>query len=531
VFIYNEVFMSHTPLFARLKSALALAVTSERSHTNTSETIERALETRWSRRQFLQVAGVSALAATHSSTINRFPMFQQTSTMPRIVIVGAGAAGLTCAYRLQQAGLSAQVIEAGNRVGGRMHSLRGVLPQGQLSELGGEFIDSDHESLLGLVNELGLTLSDLHSFGRDLQQDVFYFGGRSISLDEIVEEFRPIAQAINTDLERVTGDGDILYDQTNGGEAIDVSIAEWFDKHGVSGWIRDLLSVAYVGEYGREIDEQSVFNLLWLIGTEEGEFKIYGDSDERYHIVEGNDTVPRLLADALQTPIEFGTPLEAIKEASDGSYTLTFNQGGRVYDQKADLVVLTLPFTVLRQVDLQVEMPEIKRKAIDELGYGTNAKLMAGFSERTWQAAGSTGSVYTDLDFQSTWETTRGQAGTGGVITNYLGGKRGENVGEGTTETQVESFIKEFDTVFPGVAAQYTGQAYRAHWTGNPFMLGSYSCYLPGQTAGLRGAEGEVVGGLHFAGEHTSLDYQGYMNGACESGERVAAEIVERVKV
>jgi monoamine oxidase len=101
-------------------------------------------------------------------------------------------------------------------------------------------------------------------------------------------------------------------------------------------------------------------------------------------------------------------------------------------------------------------------------------------------------------------------------------------MGEGTPEEHAAHFVSSLDTIFPGTAAAHTKQAVRFHWPSSPFSLGSYACYKPGQYTTIAGAEGEAVGGLHFAGEHTSLDFQGFMNGASESGERVTREILRR---
>jgi monoamine oxidase len=101
-------------------------------------------------------------------------------------------------------------------------------------------------------------------------------------------------------------------------------------------------------------------------------------------------------------------------------------------------------------------------------------------------------------------------------------------MGEGTPEERAAKVVSSLDTIFPGIAAAHTKQAVRFFWPSSSFTLGSYACYKPGQYTTIAGAEREAVGGLHFAGEHTSLDFQGFMNGASESGERVAQEILQR---
>jgi monoamine oxidase len=217
----------------------------------------------------------------------------------------------------------------------------------------------------------------------------------------------------------------------------------------------------------------------------------------------------------------------ALGQEADGRYRLTFEQGGATREVRAERAVLTLPFTMLREVELDLPLPAVKRKAIAELGYGTNAKLMVGFSERIWRTrGGSNGSVLSDLPFQLSWESTRLQPGQGGIVVGYAGGRRGLELGRGTAAEQAASFAQEFERVFPGAAALRTGEA-RFHWPSFPWAKGSYACYRPGQWTSIAGAEGERVGHLHFAGEHTSADFQGYMEGGAESGARAAREILE----
>jgi monoamine oxidase len=147
-----------------------------------------------------------------------------------------------------------------------------------------------------------------------------------------------------------------------------------------------------------------------------------------------------------------------------------------------------------------------------------------------WYDSNGTGSSMVDLPYQSSWETSRGQSGTSGILTNFAGGRRGLALSEGTPEEKAAEFAEQLDRVFPGAREAHGKLAARFRWTTARSFLGSYACYRPGQYTTIAGAEGEAVGGLHFAGEHTSLAFQGFMNGAVESGEHAAWEILASVE-
>lgn len=514
----SHPWMGRTPLFRRLRRALALAHGAEAASMATSEYVEqRAARHAQTRRQFLATsASLAAAACTVKHPVQ--------GEGPRIAVVGAGIAGLTAAYRLAQAGLRATVFDSWNRVGGRMFTARGPWRDGQLVELGGELIDSDHAALQRLTRELGLTLDSLlEPAESSSRRDTWYFGGRIVSDAEIVTAFRAIAPRLQADIEMAARGREQRYIDELGLAAYLDSIPE------LEPMLRALLDVAYVGEYGRELAEQSPWNLLWLIDAESTDsFRVYGDSDEAFHVRGGNDQITTRLAQHLAGPIELEHRLLGVNETARGSHRLAFERrGGSTYEAEFDRVVLALPFTRLRDVALPASLPAEKREIIRSLGMGQNAKLMAQFSERVWRTRHqATGSVTTDNGLQLLWETSRGMSGAAGILTVFAGGRTGETIGAGSAEERITERLGLIDRIFPGSAERYIpGSAVRMHWPTVEHTLGSYTCYLPGQ-ARFKGLEGKRAGNLHFCGEHTSLDYQGYMNGGAESGERVAHEIL-----
>ncbi len=202
--------------------------------------------------------------------------------------------------------------------------------------------------------------------------------------------------------------------------------------------------------------------------------------------------------------------------------------GERTFERTYERILLTTPFPVLRQVQLNVDLPPVKRFAIDNYSFGTNSKLHIAFNNPVWRTRfNSSGETYTDLGFQNTREVAPTSPTTEGVLEILAGGNLGVVLGSGTPEDHAQSFLPELDLVYPGISSDRIGRASRAYWPGELYTQGSYTCYRPGQYVQFFGVEGERVGNLFFAGEHTSLDFQGYMEGACETGEIAAMEILE----
>lgn len=520
--------MGRTPLFLLLRRAARIARASLHTAMPLDELQDRGRELRldMSRRRLLQGAGAGlVLAGCQSLPQPMRASLAKGGSEGEVAIVGAGIAGLTAAWRLRQAGVPVRVFEAQTRVGGRMFSLRDHFPDGQVIELGGELIDSNHVRIRALAQELGLPLDDL--LAGDEARDSWYFDGRHITEGEIIKAFVPVAAAIERD-GALLGEGDLTYHDPNPEfRKLDaISVTQWLDRNGVSGWLRALIDVAYTTEMGLEIGEQSALNLLTFIGTDADAFKVFGESDERFHVRGGNDLIPRGLGAKLDDAIEPGHVLEALRASGDG-YTLSFRNGAASRDVMARQVILALPFTLLRKVRIDLPLPAEKRRAIDGLAYGTNAKLMIGYDRPVWREHHANGALMSDLPFQTTWETTRKQPGPGGVLTNFTGGRHGVELGQGTPREQADAATAALERVFPGVAAARGGaREVRFHWPSHPWTLGSYACFRTGEWASLRGAMGESVGGLHFAGEHCALDTQGFMEGGCESGETAAQAVM-----
>ena len=521
--------MGRTPLARRLGEAASVAA---REAAREAEPGEVFAEDPGLRRRDVIAGGAGlAAAAMLSGPISR----ALAATGPRVVVVGGGLAGLTCTYRLKQAGIRAQLYEASERLGGRCWTRRGDFAEGQIAEHGGELIDQGHTEIRQLAQELGLDLDNLVAAEVNGTDPFHYFDGQPYSYEEATDDLKEIWQQIHKD---VSAAGyPTLYDSnTQRGRELDaMSIADWIEAYvpgGMKSKLGQLLDVAYNIEYGAETNVQSSLNMLYLLGySGQGQMRIFGPSNEKYHVRGGNDQIPARLAAALQGQVNTGTALSSIRRNADGTYRLGFQAGSAASTVTADQVVLALPFSILRTLDYsKAGFSRVKTTAIEEMGMGTNSKLHVQFKDRLWSSLGCNGETYADTGYQNTWEVTRAQSGSSGILVDYTGGTIGASFGSGSPAERATQFLQQIEPVLPGISSRWNGRATIDFWTGYQWTKGSYSYWKVGQYAKFAGAEREPEGNCHFAGEHTSIDFQGYLNGAVESGERAAGEIIAAQK-
>jgi len=268
---------------------------------------------------------------------------------------------------------------------------------------------------------------------------------------------------------------------------------------------------------------------------------LFVTSDERYHIVGGNSNLPAAIASALtKGSVHLNSAMTAITVNSDGSISVSFAKGNTI---TADHVILCMSFAVLRTLNYKkAGFDTLKQTAITQLGAGRNAKLNLQFTSRPWNAVGSTGSLYSDQPFQSAWEVTRGQSGTTGILVEYPGANVAQSIGQQSspysttaTNSKVTTYAKQFlsqlEPIFPGITAQWNGKAMLSTPFTDPNFLCSYSYWKPGQYTGFSGYEGVRQGNIHFAGEHCSTSFQGFMEGGASEGVRAANEILTDLKM
>ncbi len=547
--------MARTPQFRsfiRLLRRAALWI--ERRHCSAAEAIGTIQELTTnqttdliSRRQFLVSAWATG-ATIAMGGMTGIPL-QTAGAKPSpsslsVGIVGAGLAGLACADALKAHGVRAAIYEAADRAGGRCWSLRGFFP-GQVAERGGELIDNFHKTMLGYAQRFGLSLEDVN---KEPGEVFYHFYGQRYSEAAVVEEFRDFVSVMRIDLNRLSREvtatshtpDDVALDRT--------SLRAYLEGHNGAGLpagplAKAAIIAAYEAEYGLIAAEQSCLNfLLFIHADRRSEFTPFGSSDERYHLVDGNDRIVQGLSSELTEQITYDSQLLRVRKLSDGRIDLTFQQGSHTVTYAHDVAVLAIPFTTLRQIDLDpgLAIPAAQRRAIQELGYGANAKMMIGFSRRPWQMLGGNGTSYSDLpNHQTTWETnpTLG-SDTRATLVDFASGLRGARLKPNAVQEEASRFLLNLRSVYPGVlgaASLIRGKylVHLEHWPSNPLTNGSYTCYRPGQFTTIAGLEGVPVGNLLFAGEHANsfYEWQGFMEGAALSGIAATKSILTTARI
>ncbi len=487
------------------------------------------------------VLGAAALRPTNRSAVRA----EAPSTEPqpddaarprsqRVVIIGAGLGGLTCAYELKKRGIAAEVWEASGRLGGRCLSDRTSFGSSVI-ERGGELIDTGHVAITALVAELGLQLDDLRAASAP-NTPSFFFDGKPYTIADATRDYAGVVY------DRVQADSEasgypVTYLTANDAarELDRLSTRQWINSRvpgGVRSKLGRLLDIAYTIEYGLNTAEQSSLTLLSLLSdTTQEEFTEFGASDERFKVRGGNDLVVSQLAARLGGQVTTNVALTGIRKTSRGDYRLDVKRDGREATEVASHVILALPFSILRErVDYQrAGFKPLKVRAIRELRYGANSKLHVETNGRPWAEQGIDGSTYADTGYQATWEATRAQGGPTGIIVNFTGAEYAETFAFGPAGPRARLFAAQFDPVVPGYRRRLTGRATVDAWSTNPFSLGSYSAWRVGQLTAWAGVEGEREGNVFFCGEHTSIENQGYLEGAVETGQRAAAEVAAAV--
>ena len=516
--------MPKTTLFTAFRRAFRVA---KLAHKNKRESpLELFEEFRYnraiSRRKAIQSIGIIGGATMLPSCEKDDPVLPVDDQV-KIAVVGGGLAGLSAAYFLKQKGFSSTVYEAADRFGGRTFSVENSLPNSAVYEAGGEFINSGDTHLLDLIAEFGLEMVDLRSSAEtDLIQG-YYFGGSEVSTGQLAAALEPYIPLFEMDYEAVDADFDgaaPVFDA--------ISCAEYFDGKGINGFLRSLLDLVVTGEFGLEPDYVSALLFIYQLPFVQGDsdtVELLGeDIDERFKLKNGTNALISALKNALTDQLETGAALTAVNKDHNGKYTLSFD-GRR--DVTADIVLLGIPISILREIELNVELPPSLIDYIGNAGLGTNSKVVVEYNGKPWRNLGFNGDGYSDEGFQTCWDATQLIQGAS-AITYFLGGNPGLNINGANLPQLADQYTKALDKLFPGLTAVQTSNHWAHNWAASPLAKCSYACLQPMQYTNAidhfyiesddpEEEQNVFEGNLGFIGEAFSDEYQGFMNGAVQT--------------
>jgi monoamine oxidase len=481
------------------------------------------------RREFLKVS--LALSAGALLSVNGLGMGRLgRDSKKRVVVIGAGFAGLTAAYELKQAGYDVTLIEPRNRVGGRVLSFNAAngneYIKGRNIEGGGELIGSNHPIWVGYKEKFGLEWLDVTEDEGDASSPVI-IDGKLLSYEEAGKLWEEMEAGLNAMNE--------LAAKVNPDEPWTAEDAQRLDRTSVKAWIdaqeafspetKRAMWINQTSDNGQDAANQSLLGQLAAVAGGGGEK--YWTESEVFRCKGGNDSLSRRLAEEIgKDRIILGLHARSVSlkrgvmvvEASDGR-TL-----------ECDDVVLTAPPPTWKKIDFSPGLPAMNPQM------GLNTKYLAHVRTRFWEKHDPQLSQYALSDgmINQTWDGTDAQGAVdetngGACLTGFSGGKNVEKALSMSKEERDKAFAAWYEQCYPGFKDNLANIRYM-DWPKDPWVQASYSFPAPGQvtTVGPKMAAPHMDGRLHIAGEHTCYKFVGYMEGALQSGARVARNIAKR---
>lgn len=433
---------------------------------------------------------------------------------PRVIVVGAGFAGLACAYELKAAGYNVHVWEARKRVGGRIHSLRELSP-GKVVEGGGEMLGSNHPHVLAYAAKFKFELDPVIV---DEGVSPTIVGGMRLTAAQQEQAATEIAQALIRMTEAARA---VVVDEpwlTPQAKQLDqLSTAGWIDRLEMSPTAKALMTVQFTATNGVATEKQSYLgNLAQVCG---GGLEKYWTDTEVYRLKGGNVQYAERMATELGRDVYLNCPVREITTTEKA--VIVVNGEGERYE--ADDVVLAIPPSVWSTIKFSPGLPAVLNPQM-----GKNIKYLSVMKERFWRAAGLTSRATTDHEVQQTWEATDSQADVGPfVLTAFSGGPAAEAVCKRPVPERQPAYLKAMEQLYPGFTEQFVKGQFM-DWPGDPWTRGAYSFPAPGQVTTVGPALQAGLGRLHFAGEHTCYKFVGYMEGALTSGATLAKRLATR---
>ncbi|HMZ07148.1 MAG TPA: flavin monoamine oxidase family protein [Anaerolineales bacterium] len=444
----------------------------------------------------------------------------------KVVIVGAGLAGLAAGYELHQAGHEVHILEAQHRVGGRIYTLREPFANGLYGEAGAMRIPRAHSLTMAYVNKFNLPTQD---FMMDNPQAYVYMGGEKRRMADVFKDpdvlgFETSANekgklagdlwmaTIRPLIEKVEKDGwdEIVaaYDQ--------YSVREFLE---ISGWSEGMIEM-----FGLLNNQEAMMNLSFLELFREDSGNYYTNMCE---IIGGMDNLPHAFLPLIGPRIHYGARMTAIDQTPEEAVIHYQTLAGR-FELRADYAIITVPFPVLRHVEVLKPFSRAKQRAIRQLHYDASAKIFFQSRRRFWETEEGIygGGTVTDLAIRNLYYTNYGkETGRGILLASYTWSEDAQRWGSLPPHERIQQALENVAVIHPQIRAEFEAGASHM-WHDDPYAGGAFAYFDPGQQILLHDEIVKPEGRIHFAGEHASL-YHAWIQGAFESGLRAAIEIHE----
>jgi monoamine oxidase len=432
----------------------------------------------------------------------------------RVLVAGAGLAGLAAAHDLAALEADVTVVEARGRVGGRVWTIRDGFARKQHAEAGGDMIDEGQEEIRALAADLGLTLTRIlrSGFGY-VRQDgerprvVHRRGG--VGWDRLARALEPWSRRYRLAEQR--------WDSPIAAALSRQSVAQWLDAIGADD---DLRSTA-TGLRGFFLADPEELSLIALVDQFAGDTPAPG---AMYRIEGGNDRLAAALAAPLGDRIRLYTELVGVSHRG-ATVRASLRRGRATSTHTCDYLIFALPATLLRRIPITPGLPPQQHEAIARLSYGRATKSLLQFSRRFWRAPGRPRAFGSPLAFGALWDGNEEQAGRTGILALLAGGGASDLTQQIVARAGAPGLADALDWLGGSQRDLIGGR--HVVWEDDPWARGGYAFFDPAFDPALRPWLARPHGRLFFAGEHTSLRWQGYMNGAVESGRRAVAELVD----
>jgi len=433
-----------------------------------------------------------------------------------VLIAGAGLAGLAAARELEDRGLRATVIEARDRVGGRVWTIRDGFAGRQHAEGGADLIESDQESVCALARRLRLTLVPI------LKRGFGYYGpdraGR-VRRQSAFEGFAPINDALAT----------LVRDYKLAEQRWDGPVAQRLSARSVADWVRSISKGRGRGEVAQLMSRFRGFRGLFLADPEQLSLLAlvdffagdpFGGDSVMQRVVGGNDQLATKLAETLTAPIHLQTVLRRVRIGRRGVTATVEGPAGRG-EVRADVLICTLPPIPLRHVVFEPGLPDAQRQALRQVHMGPATRMILQFSSRFWTRRRQPSLFASDQPTGAVWDGNEEQHGKAAMLSLLAGGGASRALQSLVARGGPRAVVRRLNWLGRPSALV---AAHVISWEHDPWAGGGYAAFHAGFDPRLREWLARPFGRVLFAGEHTSNRWQGYVNGAVESGQRAAAE-------